>query len=111
MPFLNQEGEEVSKGTSISSTRVVELASSDGPVHTVEIGGLVNTSSVLGAESKSAGADEPFRQVDKTDDVLVEAVANGDNTVEVTFSQAAGVSTYIEAQSEDRDVRLVVEGF
>lgn len=111
MPFLDEDGIEVEKGTALTTTRTVELASADGPTHTVEMGSLVSASTVIGVESKTAGVDEGFQQVDTADDVLVDASVNNDNSVDVTFREASGDGTYNQNQNEDRDVKIVVEGF
>jgi DNA-directed RNA polymerase alpha subunit len=111
MPFLDENGVEVEKGVTLTTTRTVELASGDGPTHTVKMGNLVSASQVLGIGSKTAGADESFVQVDTADDVIVDASVNDDNTVDVTFYEASGDGTYNQNQNEDRDVQIVVEGF
>lgn len=111
MPFIGEDGLEVEKGVSFKATRTVELAAADGPTHNVTVGNFVSTDEVVGIESKSAGVDEDFQQVDTTDDVLVDAVVGSDNTVDITFSEATGDGTYGSNQNEDRDVRIVVEGF
>jgi len=110
MPFLDEDGIEIEKGVSFTATRVVELAATDGPTHNVTMGDFVSVEQVIGISSKTAGVDEDFVQVDTTDDVLVDAVVGSDNTVDVTFNEAASDGGYNQNQSEDRDVQIVVEG-
>lgn len=111
MPFLDDSGNSVERGDAVTAQRTVELASADGPTHTVKLGSLVSVDRVVSVKSKSAGVDEDFTQAGTDNNVAVVGSVNDDNNVDVTFREPDGGGALSDSQSEDRDTQIVVEGF